>query len=145
MAASAFTAVSRADMARLLGVSYRTFSDLETRGTVVPVKQGRGAKPLYDVRVTIQQYLAYKLRETPRDRLFKLQADRVEIENRRRRNELLDAIEVDKEWAEIATATKRAVMALPGRLLQLGLIGTGKLAAVTEACTDALRHVEAAG
>src|SRR5688572_8736438 len=138
MAASAFAAVSRADMARLLGVSYRTFSDLETRGTVVPVKQGRDAKPLYDVRVTIQQYLAYKLRETPRDRLFKLQADRVEIENRRRRNELLDAIEVDKAWAEIATATKRAVLALPGRLLQLGVIRADKLPAATEACTDAL-------
>ena len=71
----------------------------------------------------------------------RVQRIKVEIENEARRGELLEASAVEREWATIATATKRAVLSLPGRLLQLGVIGVDKLGVTTEACTDALRHL----
>lgn len=141
-----FDPIDRRDLASLLGVSLRHFTDLESKGIVAPLARGRGGgKTLYDVRVALRQYLAYKSKEPARDRLFRLQADRVELENKLRRGELLEATIVDSEWATIATAVKRAVLALPGRLLQRGIITTDKLGPATEEAHDVIRHLGKAG
>ncbi len=142
MALSAFLPVPRQDMAGLLGISLRTFAELEAKGAVAPIHRGRGGQPsTYDVRQTIRAYLAHKAKETPRDRLFRLQADKVELEVKARAGELLEASAVDAEWATIALAVKRSVLALPGRLLQLGVISIDKLGIVTEEASDVLRHL----
>ena len=46
----------------------------------------------------------------------------MELENKLRRGEVLAAATVEREWAQIATTVKRAVLGLPSRLLQRGII-----------------------
>jgi phage terminase Nu1 subunit (DNA packaging protein) len=143
MALSAFEPVTRQDMAGLLGVSLRTFSELEAKGAVTPTHRGKGGQPsAYDVRVTIRAYLAWKAKEAPRDRLFRLQADKVEIENKVRKGELLEAGAVAAEWSQLATGVRRAVTALPGLLVQAGAVSLDKVAAATEICHGVFRHLE---
>jgi phage terminase Nu1 subunit (DNA packaging protein) len=133
-------------MAGLLGITGRRLAQLEAQGVLAPIRRGRAAESsVWSIRITIQAYIAYKLKETQRDRLFRLQADRVALENGRRRQELLEAAEVEKEWAEIATAVKRAVLALPGRLFQIGVITSDKIAPATEAAHEVLRALGKAG
>src|SRR5262245_7877508 len=104
MPLSAFEPVNRRDMAGLFGIPLRRFTELETRGVVTPISRGRGhAETLYDVRDTLRAYLAWRAREPARDRLFRLQGDRVALEVKVREGQLLDAVEVDREWATIAT------------------------------------------
>lgn len=138
--------VSGKVMASLLGITGRRLAQLDAQGVIAPIRRARAAESsTWDVKITVQTYIGYKLRETQRDRLFRLQADRVDIENRRRRQELLEAGEVEKEWAEIATAVKRAVLALPGRLFQLGIISSDKIPPATEAAHEVIRHLGRAG
>ncbi len=138
--------VSGKVMASLLGITGRRLAQLEAQGVLRPIRRGRGTESsVWNIRITVQAYIAYKLRETQRDRLFRLQADRCEIENQRRRGELLEAAEVEKDWAEIATAVKRAVLALPGRLFQAGVITSDKIAPATEAVHEVIRHLGKAG
>jgi phage terminase Nu1 subunit (DNA packaging protein) len=142
MALSAFEPIGRQDMAGLLGVSLRGFTELEAKGAVTPIRIGRGGVPsLYDVRPTLRAYIAYKAKEPARDRWYRLQADKVQLETELKRGEVLPAADVEREWAEIALAVKRAVLGLSGRLFQLGIIDADKLGAVTEACHDAIRHL----
>lgn len=142
MSRKPFRPLPRQEMAALLGVQLRTFRDLEARRALTPLQRGRGGQPsTYDVTRTVRDYIAYKVRETPRDRLYKLQGDKVELEVKARAGELLEASTVEAEWAVIALAVKRAVLALPGRLLQLGHIPIDRLGPVTEECADVLRHL----
>ena len=137
-----FDHVPRKDMPGLLGISLRTFIDLESKGIVTPAVRGRSHRSgQYDVRATIRAYLAHREKESPRDRLFRLQADKVELDVKVRAGELLEASSVDQEWATIALSVKRAVLAIPARLLQLGLISLDQLGAATEVCHDTLRHL----
>lgn len=141
-----FDPVRRQDMPGILGISLRAFIALESKGIVEPITRGRGRQSgMYDVRATVRAYLAFREKESARDRLFRLQGDKAELEVKARAGELLEASTVDAEWATIATAVKRSVLALPGRLLQLGIISIDKLGPTTEECSDVLRHLGKAG
>lgn len=142
----AYPPVRRQDMPSILGISLRQFTALETQGVLAPVVRGRGGRPgSYDVRETVRAYLRHRERETSRDRLFRLQADRVELENKLKRGEVLLAGDVEREWKVIALDVKRAVLALPGRLLQRGIIAIDQLGTATEECHDVIRHLGKAG
>lgn len=146
MGLSAFEPVGRQDMAGLLGVSLRGFTELEAKGAVTPIQRGRGGAPsLYDVRSTLRAYIAHKAQEPARDRWYRLTADKVELENKLRRGEVLAAATVEREWAQIATTVKRAVLGLPSRLLQRGIIAMDQLGPTTECCHDVIRHLGQAG
>jgi phage terminase Nu1 subunit (DNA packaging protein) len=146
VALSAFEPVGRQDMAGLLGVSLRGFTELEAKGAVTPIHRGRGGQAsVYDVRATLRAYIAHKAKEPARDRWYRLQADKVELENRVKRGEVLEAPAVEREWGRIATTVKRAVLGLPGRLCQLGLIDADQLAPTTACCHDVIRHLGKAG
>jgi len=146
VALSAFEPVGRQDMAGLLGVSLRGFTELEAKGAVNPLQCGRGGKPsLYDVRATLRAYIAYKAKEPARDRWYRLQADKVALDLRVRQGELVEAATVEAEWKSVAVVVRRAVLALPGRLRQRGIIALDQLAAATEECRDVLRHLDPAG
>ena len=138
--------VRRQDMPGLLGISLRQFTVLETQGVLSPVIRGRGGRRgQYDVRETVRAYLRHREQETSRDRLFRLQADRVALDLRTRSGELVEATVVDSEWAGIAVVVRRAVLAIPGRLLQRGIIAVDQLGVCTEEVSDVLRHLGRAG
>jgi phage terminase Nu1 subunit (DNA packaging protein) len=146
MALKAFPPVRRQDMPGILGISLRQFTDLETRGVLAPMERGQGNRPgLYDVRATVRAYLRHREQESQRDRLFRLQADKVALDLSVRQGELVEAATVDAEWKNIAVVVRRAVLALPGRLLQCGIIAIDQLGAATEECSDVLRHLGKAG
>jgi len=146
MALKAFPLVRRQDMPSILGISLRQFTDLETQGVLAPVERGQGGRPgTYDVRATVRAYLRHREQESQRDRLFRLQADKVALDLKVRQGEVVEAATVDAEWKNIAVVVRRAVLGLPGRLLQRGIIATGQLGAATEECSDVLRHLGKAG
>ncbi len=146
MALKAFPLVRRQDMPGILGISLRQFTDLETQGVLAPVERGQGGRPgTYDVRATVRAYLRHREQESQRDRLFRLQADKVALDLKVRQGEVVEAATVDAEWKNIAVVVRRAVLALPGRLLQRGIIAIDQLGAATEECSDVLRHLGKAG
>ena len=142
MALKAYPLVRRQDMPGILGISLRQFTELETKGILAPAVRGTGKRAgTYDVRETVRRYLRHREHESQRDRLFRLQADRVALDLRVRQGELVEGATVDAEWRTVATLVRRAVLALPARLLQRGLIAHDQLGAVQQECTDVLRHL----
>lgn len=116
-------------LGRLLNISGRRVRELATEGVFPRAPGGR-----YPVESCVHAYLdtlraAVKARPTPdpdvaaaaldgrqqRARLAKLQADRVELELRRERGELVDAAEVQGEYVRLVTQARNRLMGVPSQ------------------------------
>ncbi len=117
-------AVTSGELARLLGVTTRTVTDLARRGIVVR----EGSR--YAVAESVKRYCAH-LRDiatgrggeaavgsatAQRARLAKAQADLAEAKIAVIRRELLPAAEVEAEWAGILRTVRAGLLALPSRV-----------------------------
>ena len=59
---------------------------------------------------------------TARESYYREQAEKVRMENRRRRGELLERSEVSEAWAQIALNVREAVLSLPAYAVQMGWV-----------------------
>lgn len=113
-------------MGDLLGVSQNTLADLVRRQIAIKTRRNE-----YDMRATVRAYTAH-LREMAaaraaptktltleRERLIREQADREALRNRQRRGELLDAAAVERNWTELFSYVRGALLAIPSRLSHL--------------------------
>lgn len=137
--------MSRNEFARLFGVSGGTVTNWMTAGMPATRKGRQGAQ------VSIDPYLAcpwvYAHREeapgSQRDRLAKEQADKLALENARRRGELIFSHQVAESLSKLAAELSARLDAVAGRT-------ASEFAGITDAGTirrrmlDELRNVRAA-
>jgi hypothetical protein len=118
---TALPPVIRPVAARVLGMSERTFTRHEARGTFRPVRPGRGRRPaLFDLAVLVPAIL--QTVETPRDRKDRSQAELNELRLARERRELLPRDQVVREGVTFITAAVAKLRALPNHLVRAGLL-----------------------
>jgi terminase small subunit / prophage DNA-packing protein len=118
------TAVTGRELARLLGVTPRTVTDLANRGIVVREGTNR-----YALAASVLRYCAH-LRDlatgrggeaavasatAQRARLAKAQADLAETKNAALRRELVPASGVEAEWSGILRTVRAGLLAVPSR------------------------------
>lgn len=117
--------LAEADFARLLGTDSATLRRMAADG--VMIRAGRG---LYDVRASLPLYLERLRRIAARHdasaasdelkaesiRVKKAQADSIEIKNAASRGELLEAAEVERQWATILRDCRAGLLAVVSRV-----------------------------
>jgi len=111
-------------------MSTRTFDRLEAEGIVAPTRQGRGGRPsLYSLTVVVPAYLGYlgQSRPATEDREARARRDRSaaelnELKIAELRGALLPREAVVRDGQAFSTALRAAVLALPRRLAQAGLV-----------------------
>jgi phage terminase Nu1 subunit (DNA packaging protein) len=117
--------VSGAELARLWGVSDRLIRDMAKAGIVVRVGRGRYAREKSTQRYCEQLRKAATQRGNPASledlraaklRLATEQADKLAIANAARRNELLEAAEVEREWSDILRTVSAGMLTVPARV-----------------------------
>jgi phage terminase Nu1 subunit (DNA packaging protein) len=115
--------VTGADLAKILGVTRSTVTNLAVDG-VLP-KVGRG---LFDVPTCVQGYMKHRERlaggddpaatslTAERSRLARLKADQAEREARIRAGELIEVRAIVPAWLAVANTVRTRMLAIPTRL-----------------------------
>jgi len=113
--------VSRLQLAALLGVHEDTVSKFSAKGMPVFRAGGNGESSVYDAVACLAWWREQQNVTTggganlagARARLSTIQSERAELELRRRRGDLVEAADVQREWLGIVTATRERFRALP--------------------------------
>ena len=117
------TIVNKANLAILLGVSEETLTRWQSQGLPIVFRAERGLSHQYDTAKVIAWMIQRKLQkvedESPKDRLSRLQGDRVEIEIEEKLSNLVPASEIKPFWAAMVASTKDFLDQQPERLAQL--------------------------
>lgn len=118
-------------------------------------ERGRGGRPSrYDleaVRAWLRQRTEAADAGAPIDvareraRYFRLQADRTELDVRKRAGELVEAAEVEQRWASIVTAVRESLLSLPDVAVQRGIVAPANEDALVELVDEALRDLAMKG
>ncbi|WP_065383232.1 hypothetical protein [Hyphomonas sp. ND6WE1B] len=124
-------------LASVLGITVRSVHRLAAE-SVIERKAGR-----YDLRKCVRAYLAHRLDSKPgvadKARKEKANADLLELKAAQMAGKLLDAAEVEREWASVCRDLRAALLALPGRLsARLPHLGKADLAAIDSELREAL-------
>ncbi len=113
------------ELGDLLGITSRSVRDLAVRGVIHKAGKGR-----YPVREAVRSYTAH-LRDTAalrggdeatsaaRRRESEARALKIELANRQALGELVEVAEVERQWREIVTAARAALMAVTSRVRDL--------------------------
>lgn len=135
--------VTRAELAQLLAVRPDRVTKYVAEGMpVLATGGGRGKQTTFDLAAVLPWLLQRRTGtlDAARERFFRLQADRIEQDLRRRAGELVEARDVERRWAGMVTAARERLLALPAVVLQRGLVAaTGEddlIALVDEALTE---------
>lgn len=120
--------VSYSELSRLTGKSYRTIkARLESAG-LKPLQAGdQGKAHLWDSAAALEMIYSPATVDgdgaldlnAERARLASEQADKVELENAKRRGELLEAAELGREFESLLVSFKTMITGLPSKLSAL--------------------------
>lgn len=106
--------VNKAELSELFGISQRSLTEWQDDGMPILAKGDRGESNQYDVPACIRWWIAREVgkvsEETPRDRLARLQADRIEMEIAEARRELIPAGEIGPAWASMVVAARQEML-----------------------------------
>lgn len=112
--------VNKRQLAEIMGVSQRTVTDWQQKGMPVRHLADRGHDNQYDTAEVIewrlQQLLAGEKRESQKERLERLQGDRLELELMRNCDELAEAIAADSMWEHAVLAARGVILGLGRRI-----------------------------
>lgn len=117
--------VSKRVLSEILGISETSLTEWQKENPPMPVDVpgGRGVDGQYDTVAVIRWMIDRALRkaqiETPRDRLSRVQAERVELEIAEKRGELIPAEKIRPTWAAMTTAMRQAMRALPANVVPM--------------------------
>ncbi|MBO9647372.1 MAG: terminase small subunit [Variovorax sp.] len=114
--------VNKRDLAEIVGVSERTFTEWQKEpGFPIEVNGGRGAENVYDtakvIKFMVERDVAKRAGESPRDRLDRVKADMVEVDLAERLSQLAPAALFERAWTDHIVAAKNELMSLPHRLV----------------------------
>lgn len=139
--------VNQVALAEIMGVTKKSISLWQAEGLPVAVKGVRGKPNAYDTAEVITWFAARtagKSLETQKDRLSRVQADRIEMEMATSRGHLVYAAEIAPAWAGIMVAVRQALLSIPASirsLLDAAVNGDERHAILKEAIEDALRKL----
>lgn len=112
-------------IAALFGVAPKTITEWQVMGFPVAVQGGPGAASEYDAPACVTWLVDREVRkvraESPKDRLSRLQGDRIEQEMLRDRRLLIAADEVEPLWASAVLAAREFLIGEPPRLASLAI------------------------
>jgi hypothetical protein len=145
--------VTRRQVVQVLGkgISARTFDRLEAEGVLTPAQRGKGGRPsLYDLTVVVPAYLGYLGQSHPatEDREARARRDRSaaelnELKIAELRGALLPREAVVRDGQAFSTALRAAVLALPRRLAQAGLVTPAHEPATTALVREVCEEIAA--
>lgn len=105
-------------LADLLNISSRMVSDYARRGVITRQTHGQ-----YVLRESVKSFVAHVHKKADHDMLTaerirqtKAQADLLDLKNAKAKSELLDAAEVEREWASVLRDLRAALLAVPSRV-----------------------------
>ena len=142
------TIVNKSKLSVLVGVSEETLTRWQKLGLPIAYRAERGYSHQYetgDVIAWIIEHKVGKVRdETPKDRLSRLQGDKVEIEIAEKLDNLVPANEVKPAWDAMVTSARAYLQPQADRIAQLVEATEGldaKRDLLAEEFDDILRHL----
>lgn len=115
--------VNKRDLALIVGVSERTLTEYQRDGLPMQVDGTRGESNAYDteqvIRWLIMREISKPGNESQRDRLARLQGDKVEMEMAIAASKLVPVEEIQPAWLAMVASAKSYLRAEPDRLAQL--------------------------
>lgn len=140
--------VNKRDLAEIIGISERALTDWQREGLPVVYSGERGESNQYDTEQVIAWMIARELAkvqvETQKDRLSRLQGDKVELEIAEKRGQLIPVDQIEPAWNAMVTAARSFLRSQPDRLAQLLEVTDGvdaKRELIAETFDDALRKL----
>jgi hypothetical protein len=112
-------------IAALFGVAPKTITEWQVMGFPVAVQGGPGIASEYDTPACVIWLVEREVRkvraESPKDRLSRLQGDKLEQEMLRERGLLIAADEVEPLWAGAVLAAREFLVGEPPRIASLAI------------------------
>lgn len=112
-------------IAALFGVAPKTITEWQVLGFPVAFQGGPGVASEYDAPACVQWLVTREVRkvqsETPKDRVLRLQGDRLEQEMLKDARLLIPADEVEPLWASAVLNAREYLMGEPTRLASLAI------------------------
>ena len=111
-------------VAELFGVAPKTIVEWQEHGFPVAVKGGPGVPSEYDAPACIRWLVEREVKkvsgpESPKDRLSRVQAERIEMEMARERRQLVPADEIEPLWRSAVLSAREFLRGEPMRLAML--------------------------
>ncbi|SHM05813.1 Phage DNA packaging protein, Nu1 subunit of terminase [Nitrosospira sp. Nsp11] len=140
--------VNKRELSEIVGVSERTLTSWQKDGLPIAGRAARGASGQYDTEKVIAWMIARQVgkveEESPKDRLSRLQGDKVEIEISEKLKELIPVSEIEPAWFAMVASARSFLRSQPDRLAQLLEVTDGveaKRDLIAETFDDALRKL----
>lgn len=115
--------IGQEQIADLFGVAPKTIVEWQEQGLPIALRGRPGVASEYESAACVEWYMQRELNkvqaETPRDRLARLQADKIELELEAQRGTLVPADLIEPMWLSLVTAAKNHLRAEPDRLAHL--------------------------
>jgi hypothetical protein len=112
-------------IAALFGVAPKTITEWQVMGFPVAFQGGPGVASEYDAPACVQWLIAREVRkvqsESPKDRVLRLQGDKLEQEMLKDARLLIPADEVEPLWASAVLNAREYLMGEPTRLASLAI------------------------
>lgn len=142
------TTVNKAALATIIGVSEETLTRWQNLGLPITYRAERGYSNQYETADVIAWMIEHKVGkvrdETPKDRLTRLQGDKVELEITEKLDNLVPANEVKPAWDAMVASVRAYLQPQADRLAQLIEATEGldpKRDLIAEEFDDILRHL----
>jgi phage terminase Nu1 subunit (DNA packaging protein) len=133
---SALDPMTFAETAQLLGADPRTVAAwIAKDGMPTTNRRGANGRPLVDpvaavawIRARERRAAEERLRaalaqtQDPLDRKRTAEAELREMDVARRKGDLVPRDEIERQWSQLASATREAMLAVPGMAVQLGVV-----------------------
>jgi phage terminase Nu1 subunit (DNA packaging protein) len=137
--------VNKAALSEIIGVSERTLTDWQRDGLPVVYSGERGESNQYDTEQVIAWMIAREIAkiqaESQKDRLARLQGDKVELEIAEKRGQLIPVEQIEPAWTAMVASARSFLRSQPDRLAHLLEVTDGvdaKRDLIAEAFDDAL-------
>ena len=115
--------VNKSALSVLIGVSEETLTRWQKLGLPIAYRAERGYSHQYNTAQVIAWIIEHKVGkvrdETPKDRLTRLQGDKVELEIAEKLDNLVPANEVKPFWDAMVASARAFLQTQPDRLVQL--------------------------
>lgn len=117
------TIVNKANLSILLGVSEETLTRWQSQGLPIAFRAERGLSHQYDTAQVIAWMIQRQVKkvedETQKDRLTRLQGDKIEIEIEEKLSNLVPASEIKPAWDAMVASARSFLEQQSERIAQL--------------------------
>lgn len=117
--------VGQEEIAAVFGVAPKTIVEWQDQGFPVAERGGPGVPSEYEtsdcIRWLVQREVAKVQGERPQDRLARVQADKIEMENAEKRGQLVSAEQLEPKLRAIVIAAREALRNEPARLARASI------------------------